>query len=86
MTQQEENAVFGAVTAILIEHGPAAMASAFAIDRESSADNRRIPSPRNARRTGFHAAAHDFRTAGSARRGLWIRAASHPFAPIPGGM
>jgi putative transposase len=31
MTHQEESAVFEAVTAILIEHGPAAMASAFAI-------------------------------------------------------
>jgi putative transposase len=31
MTHQEENAVFEAVTAILIEHGPAAMASAFTI-------------------------------------------------------
>jgi transposase-like protein len=31
MTHQEENVVFEAVTAILIEHGPAAMASAFAI-------------------------------------------------------
>jgi len=31
MTRQEESAVFEAVTAILIEHGPAAMASAFAI-------------------------------------------------------
>jgi transposase-like protein len=31
MTHQEESAVFEAVTAILIEHGPSAMASAFAI-------------------------------------------------------
>jgi transposase-like protein len=31
MTHQEESAVFSAVTEILIEHGPAAMASAFAI-------------------------------------------------------
>jgi putative transposase len=31
MTHQKENAVFEAVTAILIEHGPAAMASAFGI-------------------------------------------------------
>jgi len=31
MTHQEENAAFEAVTAILIEHGPAAMASAYSI-------------------------------------------------------
>jgi transposase-like protein len=31
MTHQEESAVLEAVTAILIEHGPAAMASAYAI-------------------------------------------------------
>jgi hypothetical protein len=31
MTHQEESAVLSAVTEILIEHGPAAMASAFAI-------------------------------------------------------
>jgi hypothetical protein len=31
MSHQEESAVFEAVTAILIEHGPAAMASAFAV-------------------------------------------------------
>ena len=31
MTHQEESAVFEAVTAIMIEHGPAAMASACSI-------------------------------------------------------
>jgi putative transposase len=31
MTHQEESAVLEAVTAILIEHGPAAMASAYSI-------------------------------------------------------
>jgi len=31
MTHQEDSAVLEAVTAILIEHGPAAMASAYAI-------------------------------------------------------
>jgi len=50
MTHQEENAVFEAVTAILIEHGPAAMASAFTIIMNCAMQIERVDGGRKRRR------------------------------------
>ena len=41
MTHQEESAVLEAVTAILIEHGPAGIASAYSIIMDCAMQNQR---------------------------------------------